>query len=444
MTFFAEKMPAFMRGNSMPLSRLIPALILCVLLQLQVTLFKSEGYMGLRLNAADFILPLLGLFIMGRIFLRKDQWPQWRVPHLYALLAALTALLSFALYNGYQYSGSLDSWALVNKYAGWFILLGYLGVGGWIGSRPYQEWLPVILRVFALLWGATYIGFSILLFIIDSTQGYEVFINHYPLEGFMGNRNAFAFLSFSMLALVSAWQMRQPERPRWYFILLWAFVPLFYIYNASRSLLFILPLIVPVFLLLHTRFTLRWMIVPMLAGGLVTFLLFALTTSQALNITKWHTQNAAHLISATDNPHDRAIREKLYVGDQIRSKTYGDAWAVFQEHKVLGGGLGAYRHYQIQTRGEFLDVVDCTPLWLLAETGLLGFGIFAALFITALWRLFLMIRRGEDPEGIYLGIFLMMVIFAVMSLVHELLYTRFLWFFMGLGIALPLSSCQRA
>jgi hypothetical protein len=55
----------------------------------------------------------------------------------------------------------------------------------------------------------------------------------------------------------------------------------------------------------------------------------------------------------------------------------------------------------------------------------------------ALWKVLLKIRTGEDAHGIYLGILLMMMIFAIMSLVHELLYTRFLWFFMGLALALP-------
>lgn len=72
----------------------------------------------------------------------------------------------------------------------------------------------------------------------------------------------------------------------------------------------------------------------------------------------------------------------------------------------------------------------------MAETGTVGLALFAGLFLMAMWKIFMKIRAGGDPYGIYLGILLMMAIFGIMSLVHELMYTRFLWFFMGLALVL--------
>ncbi|HEY0901962.1 MAG TPA: hypothetical protein VGD95_07550, partial [Micavibrio sp.] len=349
MNFILEKWrdPASRPGiGTMPASRLIPVLLLGVLLQLQLTLFKGDGYMGLRMNAADFLLPLLGAFILGGIVLKRDRWPQWQVPHLYAVLIALSVLMTFALLNGYATTGHWDHWAVVNKYAGWFILLGYLGIGGWMGARPAQEWLPPIMRAFISFWAITFIGFCLSMLALDLLQQKERLISIYPLDAFMGNRNAYAFLSFSALSIMTAVQMRRDIKPSWYFHLIWAVVPLFYVYNASRSILFIMPLIFLAFLILKPRFAWKHIFTPLIAGALIAYALFSFFPSTVLGITKWHLQNAGKVIELTDQSQQEALRAGLYEGDQIRSKTYGDSWAVFLQNPILGGGLGAYRHYQ--------------------------------------------------------------------------------------------------
>lgn len=423
--------------SSANLIYLIPALILGIALQLQVTFFKAEGYLGLRLNAADLLLPILGIIILWRLITGQDYLPQWRVPHTYVWIFALTALMTFALINGYYTTGTWNTWAIVNKYIGWFVLLAYLGIGGWIGSRPSEEWLPVLKYAVAGFWFFSMAAVLVRLMWIDIQGNTHQILLNYPLSGFMGNRNAYAFLSFSMIALITALQIRRTTGKKWLLYSAWGLVPLFYSYNASRAGLVIMAFLLIAFAFLNLKFTARYVWLPFVIGTLGVFCYFSFFDSYALQITSGHVKNSSQLVELGYLTPEEAKEKLNYVGDKVRMDTYSDALSLWKKHPVMGAGLGAFRDYQTKKRGTFSDIVDCTALWLLAETGLAGLTAFAGFFAFSLWKIFSKVLSGQDPHGIYLGFLFMMIIFAIMSLVHELLYTRFLWFFMGLGLALP-------
>lgn len=425
----------------LPLVYLLPALVLCLLLQWQVNLFETDTYKGLRFSAADLLLPFVGLLIAGRLLLKADHLPQWRIPGFYCGLIGLVVVMTFALINGHNTTGAWDRWAILNKYAGFFVLLAYLGVGGWIGSRPVREWARAIFPAFIGVWLIITLYSTGVLLWYDAHGDYKGTFSNYPLAGFMGNRNAFAFLILSVVAMATATQMRKAATPHFAFYVLWGLIPLLWAYNASRAGWVIMAVIGLTFLLMNPRFFLRHIAPPIIAGTLACLLLFSVMTSEALRITKWHSNNVSILVEhgmQADSPvAAKDINDLAYEGDKVRSKTFSDGLSLWQQHPLTGGGLGAYKDYQTHKRGTFSDVIDCTPLWLLAETGLIGLAAFAALFALALWRIFRKIRSNDDPHGVYLGIFLMLIIFGMMSLLHELLYTRFIWFFMGLALALP-------
>ena len=78
-------------------------------------------------------------------------------------------------------------------------------------------------------------------------------------------------------------------------------------------------------------------------------------------------------------------------------------------------------------------VIHSTPIWLLAELGLVGLCIFVAPAFRIFWS---EIRRRTPDTSAFL---LVMIIggFAVMSLVHEMLYQRTLWLLLGAALASP-------
>ena len=60
---------------------------------------------------------------------------------------------------------------------------------------------------------------------------------------------------------------------------------------------------------------------------------------------------------------------------------------------------------------------------------MLGLGVFLGFYIVCLYTL----ARTPDPLSISMAGILL--VFGIFSLFHEILYTRFIWFLLGLGIA---------
>jgi O-antigen ligase len=110
---------------------------------------------------------------------------------------------------------------------------------------------------------------------------------------------------------------------------------------------------------------------------------------------------------------------------------------MFREHPVFGAGLGAFIRSHLTGDGRPL-IIHSTPLWLLAEMGVVGFLTFA---VPCLFLLFREARgfRHADMAGRLL--ILSLIAFGAMSQIHELLYQRTLWLLLGAAlIKLPTAS----
>src|SRR5689334_17733754 len=94
----------------------IIAAVLAITLQIQVTLFSSETYAGLRVGLGDLFLPFAGLYIFYSLLTQKTVWPQWTLKYAYIWLAGLFAIMTIAMVNGYLNIGFLSNWGFFNKY----------------------------------------------------------------------------------------------------------------------------------------------------------------------------------------------------------------------------------------------------------------------------------------------------------------------------------------
>ena len=104
--------------------------------------------------------------------------------------------------------------------------------------------------------------------------------------------------------------------------------------------------------------------------------------------------------------------------------------AMFLAHPLFGAGLGAYMMSQLETTGVPL-IIHSSGVWLLAETGLAGFAVFAP----AGWQIIAAVyRRRFETAG--LVVVLALAGFAVMAQAHDLLYQRALWLLLGAALAL--------
>lgn len=101
---------------------------------------------------------------------------------------------------------------------------------------------------------------------------------------------------------------------------------------------------------------------------------------------------------------------------------------LFLNNPILGAGLGAYMEEQIKA-GEPL-VIHSTPIWLLAEMGIVGFGVLALPMIKLF---FSEVRAPREKVGVFLILIIMALV--ITASVHEMLYQRAFWLLLGGALA---------
>ncbi len=171
---------------------------------------------------------------------------------------------------------------------------------------------------------------------------------------------------------------------------------------------------------------LRRVLVTGLIGVIVGFLCFCVTTDK--HIVRGQQFNRLVVLGTS------GIHASKYDGDRKRLIAVEDGLELYQRYDpIVGAGLGTYKPFQIEKRGEFVEVIDFTALWLLAEMGVSGLFVFSAFFIVCAASLY---QNGRKPQGssYHRAVFVFLILFAGMTLLHELMYTRILWFIMGLAL----------
>jgi O-antigen ligase len=123
----------------------------------------------------------------------------------------------------------------------------------------------------------------------------------------------------------------------------------------------------------------------------------------------------------------------LETGAESNTERLESVWGginLFLAQPIFGAGLGTFMESKVQT-GKPL-VIHSTPIWLLAEFGLVGFAVFLAAAFTIVRT---QLRKFDATAKFLLLAFLA---FAVVSTVHEILYQRAFWLLVGAGLATPI------
>ena len=230
--------------------RFIPLLagLFAVTLQIQITLFAQDGYLGLRLNSADLLLPFVGIFILTSLLLKTSEWPEWQAPFGYWAVGLLGAAILYALLNAYLLYGAVSQWALINKTIGWFVVLAYLGAGAWCAQNAKNS-TKSFTKLFMLFFCLTVILNACAYYIhweldLRSLEGFE-----FAIKGFMANRNAFGFLFLVVFLLVILTHERgSNERFSKYYAhmhaVFWFILPLCIVLISSRAVwILVLPIL---------------------------------------------------------------------------------------------------------------------------------------------------------------------------------------------------------
>ncbi len=418
------------------------AVICAVAIQIQASFFAHDGYLGLRLNVADFIFPFAGLGILASLVLKRSAWPAFGSRLITPLLASLSLWFGIALMHGLSIEPS--SWALYNKGVGWVMLLAYFAVGAWLIRNGGLRVLQIFVETFVLAFIAVLLLFVVLMGLEDI--GLKSVESWPPkrLSFFLGNRNIAGFFCVMVLLFLHALPEKTVTVKRsWFSALLVAYLfilPYIIMSNGSRVLLVFTTLSFIYMLVTASRHQWKRLVLPLLCG-LCLIALPLVTHSAPQN---WHKTSMKNYSRLSDIPlfeEVEAPKDLRGSSDAMRVYIAKDALQQWQNHPVIGIGIGRYIQHQQSEIGFLMNIIDSTPLWFLVEAGLIGFGLLAAFFTAVMLALFR--RLQEVPEQLrplYKAVILILLLFAAMSLVHELLYTRLIWLLVGAFVSVPLQT----
>lgn len=400
---------------------------LAILLQIQVTLFADIGSKGIRIGLADLVLPFLGIHIIISLIKLETKWPEWFSSLISYCLVGMILVMNIALLNGYLLMGVISEWALFNKYVGFYILLLYMLVGGWLVTnaphphKTMQTFITVFVGFFILTLFA-----SVITFFLEPILTFNLWLSNYPWDGFMANRNAFMVI-FCLAFVFIIWSSKNSTKiPALLSSLFFLCMPIFFILNDSRTGWIAGISLTILFLSKDTIKRVKYIIPLLCIGAAIAYGSYFVTTS----LTVQRGDQMKYFLEAIQStPED----ELKYLGDQKRYIAIEDGLELYKKNNMLlGAGLGSYMAFQIEKRGKFIDIIDFSGLWLLVETGALGLITFSGFFLVCLSIFYT--KGFQYNDDFFRALFTFLILFAGMTLLHELMYTRILWFILGLGL----------
>jgi O-antigen ligase len=427
---------------------------LAITLQIQLTLFTSPSYFGLRVALSDLALPVAGIAILAMMLRHKTTWPNWECRTIDFWMVGSVAIFSVALWQGMVLYETPQIWSLVNRYLGWLVIIAYVYLAGWLATQTDSgDQIKIFASVLCFFCFITFAIYTAHILPIDPLGKQRWKVPGYPVDVLMENRNAFAFLFCTALVLMGA-ALRAGIQlvPMALFQAFLVIMPIAFVYNGSRAGWIITALLLV--LAGCTMGKLFWRrLFPCIAVGLIACLALYAYSPKAVfrekqfesfediaNLAKPGEQISSaktarnYYPDATEAPKTEIARK----GDQLRVFVWQDALDLWHTRPVLGAGLGNFLEYQKAKYGQYYDQIDNAPLWLLTEMGLLGLTFFAAFYIWVFTRLLSQMRKGlPSLKWLYEALLVLMLVFALFSLVHQIMFARVFWFLLGLGLALP-------
>lgn len=423
----------------------------------------------INLNLAD-PFALLALSVVCLYALRSRQMPQWRIPEFNRILSLFGALLLFAYVIGWMKIGNTQ-WALSARLVGWVVLLGYLSAGylvvAYAGNKGVRRLLEVLATaaIFVIVWT-----------LVDRLlygYGFDIPEPTPNFEGFSGNRNAFAFQLLAVLALSlpysKVYNRRALAGTSGVFVTWRSWVPVGFmivgiLWSASRA-----GMLVAAIMLLAAYYRGAFDRKSTLLGVLFAAVLWGIV---------WNIQNPAviimpvimWLLSALNAVVTAINALSNMVGDGVALHGLADAqarielsmttfsatiqgaissaesnherWATMQyafemwrNSPFFGEGLGVFIANSPEKFGH-PTVIHNTPLWILAEFGLLGALVLGWSFL----KLGGYAMKPGSPSTTLsrAALLLLLILFILFSQFHEMLFQRIFWLIGGALLGVPM------
>lgn len=398
--------------------------MICAILlffQIRLPLERSE----LTGNIAD-VIALTALGVVP-YYLWTHRGSRVLPRSLIAGLGAISAVLGVSLVIGYASYGWI-SWAFVNRGVGWLIILGYTVTGLAIAMPGTEAHRKLVLGAVVATGSTLAVTQVVLLFATFGGLSLPRAVFNLPVQGYASNTNAFAVqMIVTTAAAIAAQHLGLFGRRRWLLPAILSAIGLAIYYGHSRAgigMYLIALITMMMFPGASSRRDLLpsilWPAIALLLGGVFFMPIFQFITTAIFGGPL--TSEVAYIMQVN------VVRES---GDLERWTSIREGWAMWLEHPVFGAGLGAYVNGYVQM-GKLL-IIHSTPVWLLAETGLVGFAIVAITFIACLRHTYQGVTQERD--GWHIGMMIALVCFAAGNIVHDFFFQRIFWFLLGLCMA---------
>ena len=359
-------------------------------------------------NLADPFAILGGvLFLLTAISLKRI--PQWRVPHLNLAVTAATFVLTISLSIG-AYRFGWTTWAVVNKFFGWFVLLAYGATGGLAVHVAAKIGLRTILLTFAGA-AAAVAGIELALVILKSLN-FQVPADLVAVQGFALNRNLFAFQLVMAMSVIMTFARGAALR-----IAVLALVIAALFFAGSRSGWIATTLVLAIAWYLRATDA-RELLLSIACAGILSFAAALASVGSDLSLPV--------IVPTVSSTQERLI-------------SIIEGLKLFWDHPAFGAGLGAFRNQMIPTLDGRPLVIHSTAVWLLAELGVVGLLVFTIPFI----YVFLKEWKYASIDQVSALIVLCFAAFAIMSGPGDMLYQRTFWFLIGAALALRQSQSDQ-
>jgi O-antigen ligase len=129
-----------------------------------------------------------------------------------------------------------------------------------------------------------------------------------------------------------------------------------------------------------------------------------------------------------ETPFGAGWRPMAAASDALRWESNLRGWEAWLRHPVLGGGLGSFL-IERERGGLPGLVIHSVPIWFMAEMGLVGLAAYLV-FVGGLAWVGVAALARDVPHA--RSLLVVVAVFVVMSLVHDLLFQRPFWFVAGL------------
>lgn len=373
---------------------------------------------AINVNLAD-PLAMLALAAVGLHCLFSRSLPAWRVKEFNYILLAMAGMLVIGFINGWIKIG-VTQWALGGKLFGGLVLLGYASAGYLVVSQFGPHGLRRLVETLVAV-ASSVIVLQAILRALALWRGEPVMLN---FEGYAGNRNAFAFQLLTVISLLLGYSCLYARKrlAGWLLgiLLLGVFL------TSSRTAIGVVAiLLLPGFFspLANRRVLVFGTVLSLLAWALLTLSPAPTAVSPALTFLK--------SIGSPFSPE---------ASDLERWRANYEAIRMWLDSPVFGGGLGVFLAEKAKVFG-FPMIIHSTPLWILAEFGLLGLAVLG-------WAAYALLRyivarklwKGS-PAG--RALVLLLLTFAMFCQIHEVLYQRIFWLALGALLAVPFSARGR-